>query len=937
MQIAFGWCADAAAWSDARSAATGRVRMGPRGLVRLLQTRLGLSRPETSPAVRTAQYLAALQADPPSWCAESLALDPWATARAVLARRDAAVEAGWRPAEHDPTALPPRLAAIAQVERRLTVAVGAQPAAVGTVSLAPGAADDLVEVLAALEEEQRWPLGLGSIVCDEAPDSLPGSWPRLLRALAAAGVAVEHAADEEPGTPQLTVITAAEEWTAARTAARFLASSLDTAGDDSVHVLATADTVVLDPQMHRRGLPAIGRASASTDRAAHQILPLFLALAIAPVDVRQVAAYLDLRVADALDDEGEPLGLVPAAARRALLAAIAKQPGVGGSAWASALEHLDSQAGTGDEGDARRHARAAEAAHALDDLIANAIPPGAVRPAALLAALGSLEERLRALVGVSGALAETMAQLATFRAVLESLDGAPLAPRTLQMIVEASGGRGASPLARPEAGPFTVVADPSHLRASGGTVLWWGAEQAADPRPLDWDVDEQHALASAGARPVDPQHLAALGTDAALRGLRTAGRVIAIVPERRMEQAVQPSSLLTHLASALAPEGTGAGEALAARTIRAADLVADGTWELAGRHRARAEDGREPSRSPEGADRGDLTRHIAPAPQLAPQRLSYSQAETLVGCRQKWAYRYGFGLSPGSAATVPTGNQMIGTLVHAVVEELVRADATAAATWPPDGDAIAAQLDAVIPSLASELELPGNARTRARVRATAVASLVEFFDRLATAGIRITGTESGFSEELPLHHGGGTHAVGFNGSRDVDGEDAAGRPVVIDLKWSASKKKHAELFDRGESLQLASYAWSLNPDGSRIGPDRGGRPVLAYYLLAQGEFVSDDGRLDDRPREPFDPADTWDRMVREIESALDDITAGTVTARSGQALLDAGLGPDASSDARRKAYAPVRDQARGSGGIWVDVRCDYCEFSVLCGLRKDLS
>ena len=42
-----------AAWADG-AGATGTARLGPRGLVQLLQTRLGLTRPAVEPAVRTA-------------------------------------------------------------------------------------------------------------------------------------------------------------------------------------------------------------------------------------------------------------------------------------------------------------------------------------------------------------------------------------------------------------------------------------------------------------------------------------------------------------------------------------------------------------------------------------------------------------------------------------------------------------------------------------------------------------------------------------------------------------------------------------------------------------------------------------------------------------------------------------------------------------------
>src|SRR5699024_4704669 len=99
MQVSFGWSADGAGWSDAGSSratgTAGAVRMGPRALVTLLQTRLGLTRPAVEQAVRITQYLQLLEqhidglAVPESfWPARSFRVDPWSTARQLLQWRD---------------------------------------------------------------------------------------------------------------------------------------------------------------------------------------------------------------------------------------------------------------------------------------------------------------------------------------------------------------------------------------------------------------------------------------------------------------------------------------------------------------------------------------------------------------------------------------------------------------------------------------------------------------------------------------------------------------------------------------------------------------------------------------------------------------------------------------------------------------------------------
>lgn len=967
MDIEFGWCLDGATWADAvtasdgpdkAGAALGRIRLGPRGLLRLLQTRLGLSHPGADPAVRIAQHLASVLGADHAWCRRSLAVDPWATARELLALRDAAVEAGWDPFAHEGP-LPPRLDALRAIERarRETGAV-----------LSAGVADDLVEVLDLLASEPGWPLGITSLACQECPEDLPGLWGALLSALADAGVPLTVQSGAPSAPPRLEIIRCDDEWEAATVAARFVAGF---GGNGPAALLATEDTIALDAQLHRRGRPAVGRAQGGQDRARQQILPLFLALAIAPVDVHQLAALLDLRVVDAPEPGAQPIGLVPARARAALLSALAQEPGVGGEAWRSALDSLrrEAEASPGDRAAVTAH----EAARAIDELVRSPLPAQDARPSALRARLPWLRDRLRAVGHLDTALTPTITQITAFDQVLTLLEDSPLSPRMLQGIVASCGGTAPSPFARREAGGPPVALRPAHLQARGGTVLWWGATESRTAPPTVWDADEIAVLRKAGASPADPQAAARLETAADLRGLASAGTLVVVHADRRLETDQPLTSLLAHLATgAIAAQGGDAGAAvsedpdadasasaeaaevekrLEARTRTPQDLASGPVWELAGSRLDLAPAAEEenveatrsrigPGDSADAASARDLSRTAgARLDHLLPERLSYSQAETLIGCRQKWTYRYGLGLRPGSASDLPTGNRMIGTLVHAVVERLVRerdaAGATGAASpWPPDDAAIGAAFDALVPHLASELDLPGRSVLRARVRDTALRSLAAFFGTLEAAGHRIVDVETDFDEPLPLTVDGAPRTVAFRGARDVDTVDAAGHRGVIDLKWTDSRTKHAELYDRGEAIQLASYAWSIDRDGADVGAEP---PSLAYFLLQQGEFVSEDTDLDGRRRTPFDPSDAWRRLVAEVEAACAEVGTGRISARPAQELLDRGMDLGTPWKARHRVLEEVASVEHDAGGIWINARCDYCEFTTLCGIGKDLS
>src|SRR5699024_7136821 len=193
-----------------------------------------------------------------------------------------------------------------------------------------------------------------------------------------AGVAItdaspDPAAASEPGSaPELVVVQCLDEWSAADVAARFLAAGQGENGErsqnESLTVLASSDTDVLDRALHRRGLPAVGAVAASTDRAHHQVLSLFLEVATAPVDVHQLAALIDL---------------LPAPARRRLLDALTQEPGVGGPAWRRALAQLQQRA---DEAPTDRRTgalKALEAAREIDRLVTDPLPAGDLRPAAI--------------------------------------------------------------------------------------------------------------------------------------------------------------------------------------------------------------------------------------------------------------------------------------------------------------------------------------------------------------------------------------------------------------------------------------------------------------------------------------------------------------------------------------------------------------------------
>ncbi|MCT1431432.1 PD-(D/E)XK nuclease family protein [Brachybacterium muris] len=957
MQMEFGWTADGAAWADAPGhAAHGQVRMGPRGLVQLLQTRLGLTRPAVDQAVRIAQYMQLIHqhlgsaSEPEAfWPSRSFAVDPWSTARQLLRWRDAAVEAGWNPPGTD-RPLPPRLAALRDVEAAVVVGMPGTTGIAGRpATLSPSSADDLVELLSLLEELERtggtWPLGITQVTAQEDPSALPGLWPRLFAALARSGVVVQapSAAQPTPG-PHLEVVVCQDEWTAADVAARYLAASHAAArapaapdpaapaahspeapGGASLTLLAGADTTILDQALRRRGLPAAGAVAPSTARAHHQVLGLYLDVATAPVDVHQLAALLDLRVLPGADRDAEPIGLVPAAARRLLLRALTQEPGVGGPAWRRALGELEERLAAADA-DLRPSAeKALTAAQEIHRLVTDPLPADRLQPPAVAARLDWLSQRLQAVSRGDGDLLASLTQVRTLQAVLGMLDPATLlSRRTLQLIIDACGGSGRSPLAGAQVAPWKVTTRPAQVAAAGGTVLWWAPEGGETPTAVQWDQAEREALRSGGAHLIDPEQLAGLHVDAALRGLRTAGQVIAVLPGRRLEKSPPPSGLLAHLESARRQDGPSGAHRRSPES-----LITGGTWALGGVELPVRVPGLVRAEPPE-----HLHRQFATGVHLLPQRLSFTAAQTLVGCPLHWLLEHALGVRTADVAALPTGDRMIGTLVHAVVEQLVQQrwdDGVGGAPLrPPTDEEITSVFDRLVPQFASELDLPGHAAQRADVHDRTVRSLRTLFAGTARAGLRITGTEVRFSHPLTLPLAGGARTIEFVGSRDLDLRDASGRPTVIDLKWSRSRTRYVDLYETGDAVQLASYAWALDQAESLAEPAQ-----VGYFLLHAGEFVAADRELDPRRRTPMDVRDSWERLTRSVTTALDQIAEGTAVAGCRSLLDGANLPLDAPYSKRRRALEGARAAARSEGLVAVDSYCATSEYAQLCGMTGD--
>ncbi|MCZ2404988.1 PD-(D/E)XK nuclease family protein [Paenarthrobacter sp. Z7-10] len=880
MIIEFGWFLDRAPWAFA-APGLNRVRVGRKNLIGLLQTRLGLTRPDTPNAERVSQYLQRLQSidSPAAWFHASFAVDAWSTAQELLAARDDAVTNGWDgrlpeplpDADDDgPSPLLPTLAAAERAEG----------------GLAPSLADDLVEILDELQASPL-PLGIDELVLQHPEATFPAVWRRLIAALRSRGVHVSEAARPET-QPQLTILNAETEWEAAEHTARWLAA----ANNGRTAVVCSDSTSVLDQYLTALGQPRLGAGAQSPWQAQDQLIPLFFELIWAPVNVYLLAEFLTL-----------PDTPVRHKAGRSLLRALREEPGTGGEAWLKAVAEI---AGDVDLGPAL--------AATLDTAFNTGLLPasGSVDGRSLLAAAQWFAATVNARAAVEPRLQATTAQLKRVLALLEPLPD--VSRQDLRRIIAAVVTPASESILPAEAAPWLRL---NHLVELGEDVedaLWWGFKSATTLAVRRWEIHDVRTLARAGVHLPSPEDLTALAVEQTVACAGHARRLLIVQIAQRNGERLNGNPLLEGLvARQPAPTGHTMEQRILDRSVPAESLTGeDGTWKLTGRTVRLTP--------------AQLRRPEAPAPvqevganqTLIPQTLSFSQLNTLLGCSLSWVLQYKSKLRIPDAAQIPSENRMLGSFAHKVVEVL-HGQLYAENRAVPSAEEVRNAIEQLLPHFASELLLPGEKARRHAVQSTLETAVATFFEQLQRGGVALQGMEEEFRKELRLTAGGTEHLIPVSGRADAVGIDDAGRRTVVDLKWSNSDKyRRAEIQD-GEALQLALYQWALG-DGDSPSDD-----PTAYYLFKQRSFASAHGHFGAKLPRTQEPSELWRKTVRSAEFTLDEVLAGRVTAAkpAEDALPADGLD------------APA--QAAEAGRLYVKPNCRYCNFGTLCGLKGDFS
>jgi hypothetical protein len=885
MRITFGLALDGPSHPEpleGRQAAHGELRVGPVGLLALLETHCGLGGSDESDPVRVAQYRNCLELadNGHRFYSRSFAADPLGVAWTLYRWREELLLAGWDGrAKHSS---PARLRDLAAVE-----------AAAPAVPLAPSEAERLGRVITKVAGRS---LPLATVELADDPARLPALWRRTLEALESRGVSVRPiprpradgpgdlghlqqvlagASDPAPaqGDGSLVLLVATCDLEAAEAIARWHASH----GSGAVVIDAAGDAL-LDQAVRRNGSPCAGVSASSRFRPAFQVLPLALALQWDPVDPNRVLELLTL-----------PLGPVPGKAALSLARSIASSPGVGGTAWQEVLAHVGERmradGATAREIDAlMREVRewTQPARYRADEgmpreVVATTCARVARWLAGRIATAGDDDVLWAALIAATGAKR------------LAEMESQPrLTPPALRRLLDAASQAGARhPRAVAEAGHVPWVSSPAAILATVPTVVWWDFTAAGvPPVPTSpWSLAERAALARDGIELLDPAIERVLRTEADMTPLRAStAQVVLVTPERRRGEAATPHPLWDRIVTAFAGEPD-------ALVVRARDWL--------GRALEPVSVPRRPLPRPKRWWR--LPAGMLPS---SPERHSFTSLNAFLNHPFEWTLRYNARIKAGFTARLADDNLLLGSLAHRLIADAASDASLLGAGAEAIRAAVEARMDAVLAAEGAALLLPGRAPDRRKLLDRSARGAHVLLDAVHRGGWRIVG----FEHVLRGAFEGGD----LEGHLDVALERNDGRRAVIDIKWGGLRHRRNALRENA-ALQLALYGHLLAQDGRPW-------PACGYLILDPPRLLSPDASA--FPGAVHVPGAT---------GSLSDLWAAVgPTWRWRRSLLDRGA-----IEVTARGTEPDDDSMPPSGCRLTETECAFNDYESLTGFAHE--
>lgn len=808
MIVHFGLHADGIDPSAPRTV-LGEVRVGPRGLLEMLETDLGLPPVLEHAAAQLARYRSCLADanDLMRFYHASFEVDPIGVSRELMRWRAAWYEAGW---DGRFQTREPRLADMAAVET------------LARESAAPCMGQRLQAIAQALRTRRTQ---IARLVLLDDPAELPRAWRRVANAI---GYEVHPGVFPTPGAPpgtdlaRLQTILAGSETTGSGrlegddtvlvvraesrdVSARALAEYIRRVGAAERIVIAERDGIVFDNALERTGLPRCGFQHRSRHRAVTQVPRLVLALLWEPIDPRLLLQFLL-----------HPVAPLPRRVRRPLAGAVAQQPGVGGADWQAAMARIREADAARPETDAAAVTR--DIRYWLES------PRFSGQTGAPIETVVARTQRCARWVERRRANADELEQglytatISQCKALCDSLaqltddGGDRIRKAELDRLLDEAALPQADPRGFAQAGHVRGTTHPETLVDPVEEVLWWDLRPPASDLATPWSQAELGALATAGAELPPPGEQLRRRRLGWLRPLLQCRRRLVLVVHRADAGRHPLLAEIEHRCPGF-------------RELRLDDALLDG-------HQASLPHLRV-STPPLPVTPLQPPRRwwsLPPTVELPPrEQESYTSLAKLCDYPHAWVLGYLAKLRPGRAADLHDKALLYGSLAHRLFDRFFR-EHPQASDWNPSDPALEAWIHATLEQLfeteGAVLLQRGRGADRQYVGERIERGLLDLVGHLRRA--RIVSVRSELQQEA--EHA----AFGLRGTIDLLLTSAAGRRAVMDVKWG-SEPYHQRQMQAGRHLQLATYAWL-----HRAADGLDEWPYPSYYIVTTGNVIAPD-------------------------------------------------------------------------------------------------
>lgn len=868
MIVYFGTQLDGGALPRISKAETGVFRVGPMGLLQLLETALGLGgAPSDIEYLRLEAYRQIirrfLEENGDAFFAASFHADQFATASDLLARRDELLGAGWD-FSHSPS-LPGRLMALAGLEALWSESGRKEY---------PGFSDRLEAIL------QRLPLlphPIRECYHLEPYELLPRQIQRLLEGLAQAAKGPFRL---EPCTyPPLSpgndlgafqeAISARGEGKKPKTqprgdgslvllhcataaeGAEYIAQLLRKNPDFRPAVLIPEKNRTLDAALIQEGLPSLGIQSASLARPSLQILKLVPAFIWSPIDPYKILEFVSL-----------PLKPIPDDLAQVIATQMAQSPGLQGDGWNRAIARYFDDLRQTAPGERRTSYDEASEQYRFW-FGRKRYPLGQDAP---VEEVVQLYEKVRfwALeahtAGKGRSLLVLAEQAKRIAELLRTLPEEGLGELDLERIVRTIYEPSPVVFQEAESGHLPYTHQPGAFTGPVEELVWWNFVET-DPVQFfsRWYPSEIQYLAGRQVRLEPPSLLNQLHLWRRTQPvLKTTGRLILVIPENLKGERATPHPLMGDLEAAfssLAPLRFFPDKPMPGLSFQ---------W---------------PEQAPLPFFRLGRPRPFIQAPGL--NRLAdrdnetFSSLNALFYYPYQWVFQYKLKLRKSSILSIVPDETLMGNLAHRVFEKLLQ---------EPFLQWSRAELERWVGQTANDLFYREGAvlllygREPERVR---FLKLVQYAVWSLVCHIRDNQWEVESSEQALE---GVFEETSIKGIADLVLRRDGGEKAVIDLKWSGTGYR-SDMIRSEEDLQLVLYA--------HLACDQQDWAHTAYFIISRGQLLArtNDAFRDIIPLTPQqDPREVsrriWDRMGATFRWRMRQLAAGAVEVRCAHTLPD---------------------------------------------------